>query len=283
MMVFFEAGRLGNQLMQYAALRGRFPQERLLLFGFQSLRAAVDCERTWIVPHRGRLAKPVVALRWFLERLVHWRLAGDAWEEADSTRADVTQRPGLLRGLQRMRVAFFHHPAFVARAPVSLRLKPALEHQARQWLDEHVGAERPALFLHLRRGDYLHYPDPQAPAVLDDGWVLAAVAHLRQVCGAWPLVVCSDDLPHSRRLLQGQPDVVFCDQGEVGDLAVMAACDGGVLSASSFSWWAAFLALRRLNLAADAAPRFIAPRFWIGHRRGTWYPEGFHFSWIDYR
>lgn len=286
MVVFFESGRLGNQIMQYAALRGRFGGERLLLFGFGALAAAVAASNTWFVPHRGLLARPVELLRRTLDLLVRWRLVGDAWEEADAGSARLQHRPGLWRGLTRVRVAYFHHPDFARAAPRDLALRPAAMAEARRWLDERLGPGRPALFLHLRRGDYLSYPSPEAPAVLDDAWVLDAVARLRERLGALPLVVCSDELPYARRLLHALPDVHACDRGELGDLAVMAHCDGGVLSPSSFSWWAAFLARRRLGDEADTAgrePRFIAPRHWIGHRRGQWYPEGFRFDWIDYR
>jgi hypothetical protein len=61
----------------------------------------------------------------------------------------------------------------------------------------------------------------------------------------------------------------------------MASCEGGVLSASSFSWCGAHLARRSLA-SRGLTGTFIAPRYWVGHRRGEWYPFGYKFPWITY-
>lgn len=284
MLVFFEAGRLGNQLMQYAVLRGAFPGHRLCFFGFDALARVAVLDRTWCVPRDGRRAKPVAALKWLLDAAVALRLVGEAWEARDGEHAVLARRRGLLPGLLRVRISFFQHADFAAEVPTSLVLQPALLDEARRWLDAQRAA-RPSLFLHLRRGDYLQFPDPATPAVVDDAWVLATLAALRAGQPGACIVVCSDDLPYARQLLAATEGVVYCDRGEAGDLAVMSLCEGGVLSPSSYSWWAAFLARRRwlAGGSAGAAPHFIAPRYWVGHRRGAWYPAGFQFPWIDYR
>jgi hypothetical protein len=288
MVVFFEAGRLGNQLLQLAVLCDAFPRQRLVFFGLQTLRQAVAVERAWFVPHRGRMGKPAAAVRWLIDGLAALRLVGEAWEQRDGDGAVLARRRGLLPGLVRLRPSFFQHAAFEPAVERSLarglQLRPAVLAQARHWLEAQAG-RGPVLFLHLRRGDYLRFPDPATPAVVDDDWVFGALAELRRTHPDAPVVVCSDDLPYARQLLAADAGVHFCDRGELGDLAVMSLCDGGVLSPSTFSWWAACFARQRWRDAgaAGAAPRFIAPRFWVGHRRGAWYPEGFQFSWIDYR
>ena len=67
--------------------------------------------------------------------------------------------------------------------------------------------------------------------------------------------------------------------GSIGiDFAVMAQCfGGGVLSASSLSWWGAFYASQQ-NLDAI----FVAPKYWAGHRIKKWIPESILTSWITY-
>lgn len=280
MVVFFEAGRLGNQLMQYAVLRQAFPGQRLCFFGLQSLPQAVPVEHAWFLLQRGRMAKPAALLKLLLDAMAALRLVGDAYEQREHGRARLAQRRGLLPGLWRVRAAHFLHADFEPQLPPSLALHPSLLDEARRWLATPPGGR--SVFLHLRRGDYLHFPDPAAPAVVDDAWVHGALATLREVLPRAQLVVCSDDLPYARALLAAEPGVRFCERGELGDLAVMAACDGGVLSPSTYSWWAAWFARQRLA-AEGRQGHFIAPRGWVGHRRGQWYPEGFRFDWIDYR
>ena len=60
---------------------------------------------------------------------------------------------------------------------------------------------------------------------------------------------------------------------------MMSLCmGGGILSPSTFAWWAA-----RIHLKQSTSPYFVAPLYWIGHRLSQWYPEGVQTSWIDYR
>jgi Glycosyl transferase family 11 len=282
--VFFEAGRLGNQLMQYAVLRQAFPGERLCFFGLHALSRAVAVQRAWFLPQRGWAAKPAALAKLLLDALVALRLVGDAHEQREAGHARLARRRGLLPGLWRVRPGHFLHADFEPRIELRttplLALRPELLAEARAWLATPPGGH--SVFLHLRRGDYLHFPDPAAPAVVDDAWVRAALATLRAAMPGAQLVVCSDELPYARALLAGEPGVRFCERGELGDLAVMAQCDGGVLSPSTYSWWAAWFARQRLA-AEGRRGHFIAPRGWVGHRRGTWYPEGFRFDWIDYR
>jgi Glycosyl transferase family 11 len=280
---FFESGRLGNQLMQYGALRGIFPQAGLVLVGLPALRRLVDCEGTRFVPAEGLWRWPAGALRRLLGACARLRLVCEAWEVREGEDCRIEQRRGLLRGLVLVRPAYFHHPRFERLLPRGFDIRPAEVEAARRYLREQ-GAEagdRTPFFVHLRRGDYLNYPDPAAPAALTREWTLAALAEARRRVPDARWVVCSDDVAYARELFAGD-DALFCERGECGDLAVMSVCRGGILSPSSYSWWAAWLARQRL-LAQGAQGLFFAPRYWIGHRRGQWYPAGFEFPWIDYR
>lgn len=282
MVVFFESGRLGNQLLQYAVLRSRFPGRRLVFVGLASLQQAVACRDSSFVPADGAWRPIAGLLRRVLGGLATLRLISEAREVRDGGVCRLEQRRGLLGGLLLVRPAYFQHACFEPDIPPELDLAPDVVASARRYLAEVAGDSpgRTLVFVHLRRGDYLRFPDPAAPAVLDDAWVLQSLRALRSLVPAPRWLVCSDDLAHARRLLAGE-DAVFCDRGELGDLAAMSLCVGGVLSPSSYSWWAAFLARRRLA-AVGCAGIFLAPRHWVGHRRGQWYPAGFEFPWIRY-
>ena len=47
---------------------------------------------------------------------------------------------------------------------------------------------------------------------------------------------------------------------------MMASCAHMIIANSTFSWWAAWL-----NTAPS--PMIVAPRFFLGHSAGTWYPK----------
>ena len=65
---------------------------------------------------------------------------------------------------------------------------------------------------------------------------------------------------------------------KISRLSRMPLCyGGGILSPSTFAWWAAFLCQRDFS-----NPAYIAPRYWIGHRSAKWYPPGIQTDWIQY-
>ena len=281
-MIFFESGRLGNQLLQYAVLREAFAGQRLVFFGFDSLRTAVRCKQTWLVPARRWWRPVVVSLNWVLDRLAAIGLIGMAQEQYEGDACGLAVHPGLLRTLVLVRPSYFHHPVFERSICATLELDAEVTHAADDFVRRHTSEGRAPVFVHVRRGDYLSFPSPSAPAVLPADWIMGALAELRDSFPHATVFVCSDDPEWARALLGEGNHIVHCNCGEVGDLAVMAACVGGVLSASSFSWCAALLARRALAERGQVG-LFIGPRYWIGHRRREWYPAGFVLPWITYR
>ena len=57
------------------------------------------------------------------------------------------------------------------------------------------------------------------------------------------------------------PGAVILNEGFETEFALMTMCAGGLLFASTFAFWAAYLAQ-----PAHENGRFIAPKFWVGHR-----------------
>lgn len=277
---FFESGRLGNQLLQYNVLRTLFPRARLELFGLDALRRAVRTEGAAFHRADAGWASPIGLLRRALGLLARLRLIGQAREvrEGDDTRLE--RRGGLVARWVLVQPTYFQHPRFEQLIPRDFDLGAAALTDAQHFLEEQGTRAGTPVFVHLRRGDYLRFPSPEAPAALTREWTLAALQVMRAQVADPLWVVCSDDLPHVREWFSGEP-VLFCERGELGDLAVMSLCRAGVLSPSSYSWWAAWLARRRLSEGGEQG-LFVAPRHWCGHRMGRWYPAGFAFGWIHY-
>lgn len=279
---FFESGRLGNQLLQYAVLRALFPRARLHFFGLAALRRAVPTQGVAFHAADGGWASAGGLLRRLFGLLARLRLIGEAVERrvGDDTRL-VCRRGLLARGLL-VRPAYFQHPRFAALIAADFDLDATVLAEARRFLDD-AGATAPGrvpVFVHLRRGDYLRFPSPDAPAALTREWTDAARRLMREQLPGARWIVCSDDLAAVRPWFDGD-DAVFCERGELGDLAVMSLCRAGILSPSSYGWWAALLARRRGQAQGQDGP-WLAPRHWCGHRAGRWYPAGFVFDWIRY-
>lgn len=125
-----------------------------------------------------------------------------------------------------------------------------------------------AVFIHVRRGDYLKYPNFHYGQTVED-YYKPALATLREKVSPSNLYVLSDDMDW----VKSQPcfaEMTLVDlPNELDALALMASCTAGaVLANSTFSWWGAFL-----GAYAHRSPVMV-PRKWIGEPITCLFPEG---------
>jgi hypothetical protein len=68
-------------------------------------------------------------------------------------------------------------------------------------------------------------------------------------------------------------------ENEILDISLMSLCNGGILSASSYSWWASFfIKIKKVNSVT-----FVAPNYWMGRKLEKWIPSrGIKSDWIHY-
>lgn len=159
-------------------------------------------------------------------------------------------------------VGYFQSPRYfpdVADDLVRALLAREETDQERQILAAY--AARPAITLHLRRGDYLSV-SPERQFVASVAYARRAVALLAAMGIDTPIRVFSDSIDLVKRELAGvQREMEFVeDDGSLSVWSTLKAMSAGqalIMSNSSFSWWAAAL-MRAKNPAAPV----IAPRPW---------------------
>ena len=278
MIVFLESGRLGNQLFQYAALRTLArPGERVVLVGFDQLRSVFEGLDASFPIRSGAVAyRACQALRGGVERIAAATRLLPLVRQDPQT--GCPQRiGGLLPGPTLVLNAWFQSEAAFDPAVVAgLTLREALADDAGAFLDDLRQRGHRPVFVHVRRGDYLHFPSVEYPAVLPDDWYRERMAAMRaQLPGAY-FVLFSEDVAHLRDAFGDGDDHVVHEAGPALAFAIMSGCDAGILSASSFAWWAAYFARRR-----GVGP-FVAPEFWCGHRQREWYPPGIAAGFLTY-
>ena len=130
-------------------------------------------------------------------------------------------------------------------------------------LADAIRSARHSVCVHLRRGDY-QAPENAIFQVCTPAYYAAAVAAAARV---WPdagLFVFSDDPAWARANLQTSGlAATYAPRGDAaGDLALMQLCRGFVMSNSTYSWWAQYLAP-----APDK--RVWAPDRWYAHTKHT--------------
>lgn len=128
-----------------------------------------------------------------------------------------------------------------------------------------------AIFLHVRRGDYVATPDHH-PTLSSDYYIQA----LEQFDEDIPVLVFSDDLNWCReqeflkpdRFLLSENHIKYSNRIKLGDgsiqqslipywdLCLMTLCKGAIIANSSMSWWGAWL--------QNNSGKVIAPNKWFG-------------------
>ena len=135
--------------------------------------------------------------------------------------------------------------------------------------DPSAGAEAEAIraaawpvALHLRRGDYCK-PENEILQVCTPAYYARAAAAAAAAHPEATLFVFSDDIGWAREHLDtaGLPAVFMPRGSAVGDMSLMALCRGFILSNSTYSWWAQYL--------AEPGRQVWAPDRWYAHTKQT--------------
>lgn len=281
MIIFSENGRLGNQLFQYYGLKKYFPRQRLIFFGFESLRS-VASDPDAIFVDKSKLISPFFFLCFsrFLLLLSRLRLLGSISEDRSSRSFKLLRRKGLIFNLYLSSSLYFQHRDCIDDLVQAPSLRPGLLAEAHSWLSS-KGLNHNSdylVFVHIRRGDYLRWPSAESPAVISCSWYFNAIEVMQARFHNSAFVLMSDDVMYLEDVFGSSPRFYISRNMPEVDLALMSVCHSGILSASSFAWWGAHYS--RSRNASDSI--YIAPLYWCGHRAQSWYPENFHTKWITY-
>lgn len=108
--------------------------------------------------------------------------------------------------------------------------------------------------VHLRRGDYLNYPDHHP--VMDLNYFMKAMKKFPKDS---IFLVFSDDPQWCKQNFPGIDEKFFIIEGQtdIEDFTMMTMCNHNCIANSSFSWWAAWL-----NNNPDKI--VVAPKKWFG-------------------
>lgn len=282
MIIFFESGRLGNQLFQYCAIRKLMPEGPLLAIGMHELKmnfTGTDFleDTAW-----NKMLRTLVSrigrerMEWIAGKL---RMMTLVVEERTASVIKFNVRKGLFGNLVYFKAGYYQSQDMVDENIANrIELTKDIGVRADEFLNQYPGEKNDRYFVHIRRGDYIHWPSREAPAVMPLRWYVEQMERIRSRNPRARFFIVSDDKPYAEEFFSNFEDVVIVNLDMLGDFAVITKCGGGgVLSASSYAWWASHFA-RRDNQQAY----FVAPMYWAGYRRNAWFPERIRTSWIQY-
>lgn len=279
MVIFFEHGRLGNQLFQYCGLRALLPKEKIIFVGFTDLNEFVEqnsLDNCHILPLKNKLAH--YALRKALDLLSQLRLVAKYEELNTSLVYKLYKKWGLINFISVIFKADFQHPYVTNRITRdSVKIKCEIVKKAQKFLKTIIDNDnsKEFVFIHVRRGDYVQWPHEKYPAVLPYAWYRNCIDEIRSIVRNPLFIIMSDDMPYVADLFSDECDFVFSRNSSLLELAIMTNCKHGILSSSSFSWWGAYLALERGSFTTSNPNYFLAPKEWCdsgGSKLGINYP-----------
>ena len=284
MIIFFAEGRLGNQLFQYCALRNLPYADPIMAFGMDFLSQHFDghCLAVDLATHR---LKRKMFQRLGPQRLEilarKTRLLTLAEERTHAGLITFAIMPGIVKRLTFVPTSYFQAENVVTKKSVGdLALKKNIIERATSLVNRLGRRRQELVFVHIRRADYAIFPSIDCPAILPLTWYQEQMELVRKRNPRSFFVIVSDDRICVEKFFTGQADVWVSDSDEgIIDFGIMTLCGGGgIMSASSFSWWGGYFSWRDNPKAI-----FLAPHLWYGVRQGTWSPPQIKTSWIEYR
>lgn len=121
----------------------------------------------------------------------------------------------------------------------------------------------PYTSIHIRRGDYLKYPNHH-PILSIDYYNDA----IEKIGKDRDFVIMSDDKEYCQELINqnkfASPNIFISDaKDEMGDFATMLICDSSIIANSSFSWWGAYLNRNpnKIVISPDPHTKWFGPAY----------------------
>ena len=258
-------GRLGNQMFQYASLRGIaannnlefcIPPEDTPNYANYGL---FECFKLPNVKHTGLIGQAPTGFAPTPGSLDEPGFEFD--EELFNNCPDNVNIDGY-----RQTEKYFKHIEESIRE--DYQFNDEIYAPCKEYMDQFNGE---IALLHIRRGDNIGRPD---------WYPIPVVEHYEYLLDKYfenkPILICSDDLDwvkeqelfkddrfHLSETRVYYPDTVLNGKGEMEtslvpyyDLCMMTLCNGGIIANSSLSWWGAWLQKNRTNPVIAQVPWF---------------------------
>lgn len=137
-------------------------------------------------------------------------------------------------------------------------------------------ANKRLIFIHQRNTDYKEFKVYDNTVWLNDNYYKEALNQMKIAEDIHFLIFSDDmiDLHSSLKKLKNK--TLITGQNAIDDFILMSMCNGGILSNSTYSYFAAVL--------IDDPILLIAPKYWLGWKSKKWIPYGIknpNFTYID--
>lgn len=274
MIFFFGDGRLGNQLFQYAFIRTVESGNRwIVTFSFNDIADLFESmPKVCNIGNRLlKLAIRRVGMR-LLDFLASTRLISSY---RVNTRVDkgyvvpdttYTRTAGLLPVVY-VYPCFVQSEGFFAGVAVdALRIRGHYCQVARAYINA-IPHGSQAVFVHVRRTDYLDFSVlGEVGADLPMSYYRNGIKWFEDNLENPFFVFLTDDPAYIEKCFRDIENKAISENSLFIDFSIMTLCEYGIMSNSSFSWWAAYMMKNKKKV--------FAPKYWLGWKSKIEYHKG---------
>ena len=265
-----ENGQFGNQLFQFnLCLRNLNENEKIIFIGFEDLSKFIKKNNNFFFIKKNIFSKLIIKFRnLIIKKIINrFKITNTILENA---RGQITKHRGLINFITLID-GHFEKENLIKDDFIYYLKKLKIENKAKKYLEK-IKKKKKIFFVHIRLRDNLVGIDKKYPSVLPLIWFFKCKNLIKKKNRNSLFIFLSDDINFLKKNLN-KNEIYIKDNNPFYNFFIMKNCDGGVLSPSTFSWWAAYLSKKK---------DFFAPEFWHGHRKKEQHPINFKSSFLRY-
>ena len=288
MLIYFRNGRLGNQLFQYSFLRNIAKKnEKILLVGFSELKENFNTKNVIYILSNSFLKKLMFPNfeKYNLDRIFSFfslKIIPNLYLfkiiefDENNNNYKILKKISIFKNIYFVKNFFAQTDKYIDKKKIDeLKFKAKTIEKSSKIIKNLKVKNQKIFFVHIRQGDYKkinHNMNINLPI----NWYKKCIRILEKKYANPYFIILSDDNNIFTKF-NDKNKFYFSKNNFLIDFCIMSLCDGGILSASSFSWWGAYFAKIKKN-----DTYFIAPNFWMGFSKRVWFPKNIKSNYFEY-
>lgn len=275
-MIFFIAGgRLGNQLFQYSFIQTlRKSNEKVIVAGFDELLRYFEIKDIVNLSLRKRYIKSIfyrliMPISNFIasKKIVNFIYVNkekiDSFEREDNT---YSEERGFFSSIRFIKLGYFQSESLFDPKVAEFQIKKRFILEAELFLKD-IPANSYKIFVHIRRGDYKDFTIFGKSTMLPLNYYKKCILYFQEKYLSPFFIILSDEPNEAEKEFSYLHNKIISLSNNPGvDFAIITKCNSGVLSTSTFGWWAAYLIKEKNEI--------LAPQYWLGFSYKVEFPKG---------
>jgi hypothetical protein len=266
MIIIIENGRFGNQLFQFNfCLKIHKEKEKIIFIGFDDLFKFLKKNKFFFFRYKSVFSKILIILIKIFKKFKLINYIVEDYNQKISVTSGFFNKITFVNG-------HFENEKYINKK-LFLRFKPMRQEVMAlkfiNTLKKRFNSQ--IFFVHIRLTDQLIGCFKEASSVLPLAWFFKCEKVLKKKFKKIKFIYLSDDINFLKENFK--KNIYIKSRDKYYNFFIMKNCAGGILSPSTFSWWAAFLSNKK---------KFYAPEYWHGHKRKKFWPKYMRSSFIKY-